>query len=68
MADKIIGEDREFVFDAAFKAASETFSTPMTEPIKSSPSVFPPTDKGFLLRETGFRFLRENGGYILREV
>lgn len=42
------------------------FTSPVTPPVESSPSAFGDT-VFYLLREDGFRFLREDGDFILRE-
>jgi len=44
----------------------DVFSSPIAAPVESSPGAFGDT-VFFLLREDGFRFLREDGDFIVRE-
>lgn len=46
---------------------STIFKAPIGEPVQTSDGVITPSTQNFLLREDGFRFLREDNGFIVRE-
>ena len=46
---------------------TDVFSNPLGEKIESSEQAVNPAAQNYMLREDGFRMLREDNGFIVRE-